>query len=185
MDAGSSNFLSDCDQCVVVGITQSHPKSPFICTISGRGVCICLGWGPGSNHSQGHLRWWGTLYCALKKLTAYYRNGILWLTFCYRDVCWCVNVLVCNYRQHNDLTFCNLQDDGSVTAVAEATAIAVAKCYELPPYCRPPPPPPSPSPPSSKYPSYGGGDSHDLVGLQNESKMACPYIWCWGLRCQY
>ena len=46
-----------------------------------------------------------------------------------------------------------LQDDGSVTTVAEATAVALTKCYELPPYCRPPPPPPSPSPPSPPPPS--------------------------------
>ena len=44
------------DQCVVMGITLSHPRSPFFCTFSGRGICICLGQGPGSNYSQGHLR---------------------------------------------------------------------------------------------------------------------------------
>ena len=56
MDTSSSNSLSDCDQCNVVKIALSHPRSPFFCTISGRGVCICLGQGPGRSHSQGHLR---------------------------------------------------------------------------------------------------------------------------------
>ena len=48
--------LSDCDLSVIVGVARSHPRSPFFCTFSGRGVCNCLGRGPGSNHSQGHLR---------------------------------------------------------------------------------------------------------------------------------
>ena len=132
-----------------MGITQSHPRSLYLHNLRARSLHLPRPrpWQQPQSRPLAVMR-----YVISHIENVYGHNGMLCLTFIESDalMCLCISVLLAAQRSH---FLWLLQDDGSVTAVAEATAIAVAKCYELPPYCRPPPPPPSPSPPSPPPPS--------------------------------